>query len=99
HDWAATVRGERLVSARAIPHSSAGQRRGHQRVLRMQARRRGFTLMEIVVVGVILTVVAAIVVVGAMGYSNQKRIDDTVEILKSPPCAPFHPTPRITFCH
>jgi hypothetical protein len=39
--------------------------------------------MEIVVVGVILTIVAAIVVVGAMGYTNQKRIDDTVEILKS----------------
>jgi type II secretory pathway pseudopilin PulG len=39
--------------------------------------------MEIVVVGVILTIVAAIVVPNAAGYYNQKRASDTVVILKS----------------
>jgi prepilin-type N-terminal cleavage/methylation domain-containing protein len=45
--------------------------------------RRGFTLMEVVVVGVILTIIAAIVVPNAAGYYNQKRASDTVAILKS----------------
>jgi hypothetical protein len=39
--------------------------------------------MEIVVVGVILTIVAAIVVPNVAGYYNQKRASDTVAILKS----------------
>lgn len=39
--------------------------------------------MEIVVVGVILTIIVAIVVPNAAGYYNQKRASGTVDILKS----------------
>ena len=39
--------------------------------------------MEIVVVGVILTIIVAIVVPNAAGYYNQKRASETVDILKS----------------
>jgi prepilin-type N-terminal cleavage/methylation domain-containing protein len=48
----------------------------------MRNRRHGFTLMEVVVVGVILAIIAAIVVPSAAGYYNQRRASETVEILK-----------------
>src|SRR3954469_7199645 len=49
----------------------------------MNRARRAFTLIEVVVVGLILAIVAAIIVPSAAGYYNQKRVNDTVTILKS----------------